>query len=447
MTGEERSHTMPSVGEGRSGRGPFGAAIEVVPSGPATGQLAAPTSKSVTNRLLIVAALASGVSMLRDPLVSDDSQSMLDAIAAFGAGVEVEAGVWRVTGTAGEVRTPTGPVDAGLSGTTMRFVTGLAALTRGPATVTGAPPLLRRPVGPLTAALAGLGADVRDHDGYPPVAAGGGLDGGSVTVDATASSQFASAVLLVAPYARRDVTVDVRGAIAGGYVDLTAAVIRDWGGRVDRQDGTRWRVTAGHRYTARDCRVEYDASAAAHLLALAAATGGAVTVTNAAPDTFQPDAGLIDVLAAMGCTIERHRAAVTATGPAELAPVDVDVSAMPDQVTTVAALAALADGRSTITGAAVTRGHETDRLAALAGELAKLGVAVEERPDGLVVHGGTARGPARLDTHDDHRLAMAFAAVAARVPGIVITEPGCVTKTYPGFWVDLDKLGVRWAER
>lgn len=423
-------------------------AVEVVPAGPVAGRVAAPTSKSVTNRLLLVAALADGTSVLRDPLVSDDSTAMLHAIAAFGAGIEVERQVWRVTGTGGTLSSPDAPIDAGLSGTTMRFVSGLATLAPAGATVTGSPPLLRRPVGPLTAALVALGADVHDRSGYPPVTAGGsGLDGGPVTLDATASSQFASAVLLVAPYARRDVTLDVHGAAAGGYVELTAAIVRDWGGRIEREDASRWRVSAGHGYTARDCPVEYDASAAAHLWALAASTGGTVTVTNAAPGTHQPDAAMTDVLTAMGCTVHRDGALVTTIGPADLMPVDVDLGSMPDQVTTVAVLAALADGSSTITGVAVTRGHETDRLAALAGELAKLGVAVEERPDGLVVHGGTARGPARLDTHDDHRLAMAFAALASRVAGVVIEGAGCVGKTYPAFWTDLRALGVRTAQR
>jgi 3-phosphoshikimate 1-carboxyvinyltransferase len=148
----------------------------------------------------------------------------------------------------------------------------------------------------------------------------------------------------------------------------------------------------------------------------------------------------------MGATAARDGDAVTVSGPAAVAPVGggIDLSAMPDQVTTVAALAALADGATRITGVAVTRGHETDRLAALAAELGKLGVGVEELPDGLVVHGGAARGPARLATHDDHRLAMAFAALAARVPGVVIEEPWCVRKTYPAFWADLRAAGVAW---
>jgi len=427
---------------------PAAEAVEVIPSGPAAGALAAPTSKSVTNRLLVLATLAAGTSVLHDPLVSDDSTVMRETIGAFGAAVRISPEAWSVTGTGGVLRTPDRAVSAGLSGTTLRFVAGLAVLAPGGAVVTGAPPLLRRPVGPLTAALAGLGADVRDEGGYPPVvAAGGGLDGGRVTVDATASSQFASAVLLVAPYARRDVHLAVRGAGAGGYVDLTAEVMRDWGAQVGREGTGAWRVTAGHGYTARDRRVEYDASAAAHLLALAASTGGTVTVTNATAGTRQPDAALTDVLAAMGCTVTREGDAVTVTGPATLRPVDADLTAMPDQVTTVAVLAALADGVSTITGAAVTRGHETDRLAALAQELAKAGVAVAEQPDGLVVHGGGACGPASLATHDDHRLAMAFASLGARVAGIVVEDPGCVAKTYPGFWDDLRVLGVQWRER
>lgn len=423
-------------------------AIEVLPAGPAVGAVAAPTSKSLTNRMLVVAALADGESAVRDPLESDDSAAMRRAVSAFGATVRVTPRAWHVTGTAGRVRSPGAPVSAGLSGTTMRFVAALGVLTPRGATVTGDPPLLRRPVGPLSSALATLGADVRDDGGFPPVVAGGGgLAGGTVVVDATASSQFASAVLLVAPYARQDVTVQVDGVVAGGYIDLTAAVMRDWGADVADEGQARWTVRAGVGYAARDRHVEYDASAGAHLLALAAATGGTVTVTNAAAGSRQPDARLPDVLAGMGCTVERSGTGVTVTGPEQLVPVDVDLGAMPDQVTTVAALAALAAGTTTITGAAVTRGHETDRLAALARELAKAGVAVEERADGLVVRGGSARGPARLATHDDHRLAMAFAALAARVPGITIQDPGCVAKTYPRFWDDLGTLGVAWRER
>jgi 3-phosphoshikimate 1-carboxyvinyltransferase len=169
-------------------------------------------------------------------------------------------------------------------------------------------------------------------------------------------------------------------------------------------------------------------------------------VTNAGPATLQPDAALPDLLAAMGATVTRDGDAVEVRGPERLGPVDADLAAMPDQVTTVAALAALADGRSRLRGVAVARGHETDRLAALAAELAKLGVAVTERPDGLEIAGAgpAALHPARLATWGDHRMAMALAAVAARVPGVVLEDPACVAKTYPRFWRDLAAAGLTW---
>jgi 3-phosphoshikimate 1-carboxyvinyltransferase len=418
-------------------------AYEIIPSGPVSGRLAAPASKSVTNRLLVLAALADGVSVLQHPLRSDDTEAMAAAVGGFGAAVEDAGGEWRVAGTAGRLSSPPEPVDARLSGTVLRFVTALAALAPSGAEVTGSPPLLRRPVAPLTKALTSLGAAVEDHAGNPPVRVeGGGLSGGAVTVDAATSSQFVSAVLLVAPYAAEEVTVTAQGTTASGYIDLTVEMMRAWGADVQAAGTARWRVAAGQGYRGGTVAVEYDASAAAHLLAVAAATGGPVTVLNAEPDSTQPDAGLTAVLQERGAEVQADGPALTVTGPERLRAVDADLGAMPDQVTTVAALAALADGTSHLRGVAVARGHETDRLAALAAELGKAGVGVDEQRDGLVIRGATARGPARLDTYSDHRLAMAFAALGARVPGIVVEDPGCVAKTYPRFWQDLATLGV-----
>jgi 3-phosphoshikimate 1-carboxyvinyltransferase len=432
----------PAPPEDRPGL--FPAALELLPGGPVALRLAAPASKSVTNRALLCAALAEGASRLRGAAPSDDARAMATALADLGAGVDL-AGTWTVTGTGGRPASPDRALDARLSGTTMRFLAAAVTLTPAGATVTGAAPLLRRPVGPLVAALSALGAEVADHGGRPPVtAAGGGLAGGRATVDAAASSQFASAVLLVAPYAHRPVTLTAERLGAAAYVDLTAAVMRDFGAAVEPAGPAAWRVEAGRPYRARNLAVEYDASAAAHLFALAAATGGQVTVTNAIPGTLQPDAALPGLLEQMGAAVTRDGACLTVRGPDRLGPVDADLTAMPDQVTTVAALAALAAGRSRIRGVAVTRGHETDRLAALVAELGKLGVDVTELPDGLVVDGaGPGRlRPARLTTWGDHRMAMALAAVAARVPGVVLEDPGCVAKTYPGFWRDLAAGGL-----
>ena len=419
--------------------------IEVVPSGPVRARMRAPSSKSVTNRLLVISALAEGASLLRHPLDSDDTRAMREAVTALGASVEDATDGWLVRGTGGRLgaQSPL-DIDARLSGTTMRFAVAMAALAVGPVTVTGAPPLLRRPMGPLLAALRALGADVLDEpDGSPVRLGGGGLKGGSVEVDVSHSTQFASAVLLVAPYAAEGVRIHVTGEGASGYLAMTLQAMARWGVAVDRVGADTWYVAGDQPYRRRDETVEHDASAAAHLFALAAATGGEVIVTNAGQPTSQPDAALPALLERMGCSVVHDRDALTVAGPARLRPLHADLRAMPDQITTLASLAALAEGTSVLRGVAVARGHETDRLAALAHELRALGVAVTELPDGLEITGG-ARGPARLATHDDHRLAMAFAAIGARIPGVVVEDPGCVAKTYPQFWSDVAEAGVRW---
>ncbi|WP_370324975.1 3-phosphoshikimate 1-carboxyvinyltransferase [Euzebya sp.] len=422
-------------------------AFEVVPTGPLRGAVVAPASKSVTNRLLVMAALADGTSVLRRPLISDDSAAMRDLIEGLGAAVrpvgdpDGDAHRWQIAGTGGRISPVPHALDCRLSGTTIRFGTAIGSLADGQVTLTGEAPLRRRPIGPLTEALRTLGATAVDADGFPPVTVGGGLDGGEVLIDVTGSSQYASAVLMAAPYAAADVQVSATGGHAAAYVELTVAAMDAWGAEVATVGPSAWRVTAGVGYRPCDLTVEYDASAAAHLFALAVASGGTVTVANVT-DTIQPDADVVDVLAAFGATLAAEGDHVTVTGPDRPVPAGVvDLSRMPDQVTTVAALAALAEGPTTITGVAVARGHETDRIAALATELRKVGADVEERPDGLVVDGTGATGHAVLDTYHDHRLAMAFAAIGTRLPGVVVDQPGCVAKTFPDFWKALVRVG------
>ncbi len=421
-------------------------AVRVLPGTRARGRLRAPTSKSVTNRVLILAALAGGTSTLREPLECDDSRAMRACLTSLGAQIDGSASTWRVDGTGGAVASPPDPLDAGLSGTTARFVTAVMALGEEGGVVTGAAPLRRRPIGPLVDALRTLGAEAEDSDGGLPVRlSGGGITGGEVDVDVAASSQFASALLLTAPYARNDVTCRLRGAAAGAYIALTVDLMRRWGAEVNAVP-LGWRVRAGVPYRSRDVAIEYDASAAAHLFALAAASGGAVTISNATP-TRQPDAGAVSVFAALGCEVSGGGGATTVSGPAQLRPIDVSLSAMPDQVTTFAAMAALAPGTSVLRDVGVARMHETDRLEALATELGRLAVRVDAEADTLTIHGGAARGPARLRTHDDHRLAMAFTALGTCIDGVTIEDPGCVAKTYPAFWDDVRALGCRWERR
>jgi 3-phosphoshikimate 1-carboxyvinyltransferase len=428
--------------------------LEVVPAGPLSGDMGAPPSKSVTNRLLVMAALADGTSILHDPLESHDTRAMAGGLTALGATLErrparrPSAGGWEIalTGTGGHVLEPQMKIDAGLSGTTLRFLSAVALLVHGGVTIDGSPPLRRRPIAPLLDALASLGGVIASEDGHPPLhIASNGLRGGRVRIDAAESSQFATALLLVAPYADQPVEITVSGLGAGGYVDLTLAAMERWGAPAQAIDRGRYFVEGGRCYEGRRDDVEFDASAAAHLWALGLATGGSVTVSNAQP-TVQPDGAVVEVFEQMGATVTADAGGdgegVTVCAPDRLKGVEVDISSIPDQLPTLGVLGALACGTTRLTHAAVTRGHETDRLSATATELGRVGVAVEIDGDTLVVQGGSRLRGAEIRTYEDHRMAMAFAALAAAVPGVTIRDPGCVRKTYPGFWGDAARLGL-----
>lgn len=429
------------------GADPLGSgALAVVPAGPLSGSVAAPASKSVTNRLLVIAALAEGDSRLEGLLRSGDTAVMMSALSSFGVGLsQAPDGALEVGGTGGRLRAPENVVSAGLSGTTLRFLASVALLVEGTVVLDGDPPLRRRPILPLVRALQSLGADVATDGGRPPLTiSSAGMRGGAVSIDAAESSQFATSLLLVGPYGESDLELEISHLGAAGYVDLTLETMERWGAEVATGADGRHVVASGRHYRGRKEAAEYDASAAAHLFALAAATGGAVTVTNAVP-TRQPDARLAGLLVAMGAEAEEEPGGgVRLSRPGELRGIDVDVSPMPDQLPTLAVLGALATGTTRLGKVAVARGHETDRVAAVSRELAKLGAEVEEEPDALVVRGGRVLHGGRVETYDDHRMAMAFAALAAVVPGVVIADPACVSKTYPSFWHDAATLGMRW---
>ncbi len=416
--------------------------LEIVPNGAAEGVLEAPASKSLTNRLLVMAALADGESVLRRLLVSDDTEAMTAGLRALGARIESLDDRTEVSGTCGRPLAAGVVLDAGLSGTTLRFLAAVALLANGTVVLDGHEPLRRRPIAPLVDALRAAGAQVVTDHGRPPLRISGhGLAGGVLRVDAGASSQFATALLLVGPYGDNDLVLEVGGLDELGYVRLTVDAMQRWGATVVEEAPGRFRVKAGARYAAREESVEHDASAAAHLYALAAATGGSVTVTNAF-ETAQPDGRFVELLAAMGARYERGPGGTTLERPGDLKGVAVDLGAMPDQLPTVAVLGALARGETMIRGVAIARGHESDRIRAVATELRRLGAAVEETPDGLVVRGGAQLHGGRVDTYRDHRIAMAFTAIGAVVPGVEISDPGCVAKTYPGFFDDVARLGV-----
>ncbi|HEY3268122.1 MAG TPA: 3-phosphoshikimate 1-carboxyvinyltransferase [Armatimonadota bacterium] len=424
-------------------------ALEVIPH-PVNGAVAVPSSKSYTNRALLLASLAEGDSVIRHPLQSDDAEAMTEALRALGVDIE-QRGEDVVVHGRGRFLPPAGPIDCRDSGTTIRFLTAACALFDFPVTLTGSIQLQRRPLGPLLDALRALGVEVSADriDGCPPVTVRGPIQPAAVSVDASKSSQYASALLMALGAAGAEgSSVRVDNLVSRPYVEMTLDSMAAFGVRCALAKGvdTRFRLVHDAPYGATDYAVEFDASAAGHILAAAALAGGEVTIAPAAGDTRQPDFRLVKVLAHMGCTVRVRGDSVSLSrrGPLQGAGT-VDMRDWPDMLSTVAVVAAFAHGATAITGVAHARLHETDRIAATATELRKMGVTVVERPDGLSIFGGHPHG-ARIQSYGDHRMAMSFAAAGAAIHGMIISDPGCVRKTYPHFWDDLRAIGIESRE-
>ena len=391
-----------------------------------------PGSKSITNRALVLAALAGESTVLGHPLVSRDTKLMADALRALGVTVEEAGSGWRVT--PGPLRGPAA-VDVGLAGTVMRFVPPLAALADGDVRFDGDPRSRERPLRPLLDALRALGASIDDEGrgGLPLVVHGTGkLRGGAVDIDASASSQLLSALLLAAP--RYDDGVVVRhvgGRLPGTpFVELTLAMLRDRGAVVQAGEA-QWSV-APSSIRGGELAVEPDLSSAAPFLFAALVAGGVVRVAGWPAESLQAGAATPQVLEAMGATCRRDGDAMVVHGSGEVAGIDVDLADNPELACVLAAAAALASTPSRIRGIGHMRGHETDRLAALATELGGLGANVVEHEDGLEFKPATLHGGV-FHTYDDHRLAMAAAVVGLVVPDVQVENVETTGKTYPGF--------------
>ncbi len=425
--------------------------------GPLDGRVNVPGSKSITNRALVLAALADGQSRLSGGLESDDTVVMRAALKAMGIGLDVDVDVetatfpgqsdaWLVTGRGGRFEVPGHALDCGNSGTTVRFLTAALTLAEGAIVVDGNPRMRERPISDLVASLRALGAEltIEGQDECPPVRVhGGGLTGGAALIDGSRSSQYVSAVLQVAPYARQDVELDFKDGIivSRPYIDLTLEVMRAFGASADWTEEDRLRVEAGRAYSAQDYTIEPDASSAAYPFCAAAIAGGRVSVSGIRADSLQADFQILDLLERMGCRVERVGDTVTvqgADGPLRSLG-EVDMNDFPDAALAYAVVALFADGPTTILNVANMRIKETDRLAALETELRKLGARTKTGPDWLRIEPGPMRGT-EIETYDDHRMAMSFALAGLRVPGVVILDPGCVSKTWPRFFEVFETL-------
>ena len=425
---------------------------EITPApGPVCGSIRPPGSRSITNRALIVAALAEGTSHIEEVGLSDDTRVCAEALRALGLRITLNEArrTMRIEGCGGRV--PEGPkeINTGDSGTATRFMTALVAAGCGRYRVDGSARMRERPIQDLLDGLKALGVEAESEwgTGCPPVRLDTpGLAGGKVRVAGAVSSQYLSGLLMAAPAASAPVTIEVAGELVSKpYVDMTLAVMRDFGVEVRREGYARFEVPAPAAYRARRYAVEPDASSASYFLAAAAATGGQVTVEGLTRNSTQGDAHFPDVLRAMGCEVSWSERGVTVAAPrppAHLEGVHVDLNSMPDMVLTLAPLAVFARGRTAIRNVANLRVKESDRLQALATELARLGAKVEQHPDGLTIYPPETIQAAELATYNDHRMAMGMAIIGLRAPGIRIAGTECVSKTYPGFFEDLARLAA-----
>ena len=412
-------------------------------TGPIDAVVEVPGSKSQTARAMVTAGLASGESVLRGAATGDDSRFMGDGLRALGATVEVSGTTYKIIGTGGTLREPTEPLFLGNAGTAMRFLTAVACLGHGRYVLDGSPRMRERPIQYLLDALTSLGATVRsvNNTGCPPVEIESrGLKGGVVTMRGDKSSQYFSAILLAAPYAETDIELRVEGdLVSKPYVDMTLDVMREFGVEVQNNEYKSFKVRAGQRYKSREYNMEGDWSAAAYFLAAAAVTGGKVRVKNVSLDSRQGDKDFVFTLERTGCVWRSSPDGVQLTRPARLRAIEVDMNSMPDVAQTLAVVALFAEGTTTIRNVSNLRLKECDRISATATELRKLGATVDEFPDGLRITPGKLHG-AEIETYDDHRMAMSFALAGLRIPGVIIKNPDCVTKTFPGFFRTLEML-------
>jgi len=418
--------------------------IEIRPVEPISATVEIPASKSYTNRALLIAALADGECRVENPLFSDDTHYMSEALIRFGIPVRREAGkAFAVSGTGGKITSPKEEIFVGNAGTTMRFLTTFSSLAQGVTRLNGDERMQERPIGDLLDCLGQMQVEatsVRGNQCPPLEIHGGDVPGGEVRLAGDKSSQYLTSILLSAPYFASDTAIHIQGDLTSkSYADITLDIMGAFGVHVENENYQRFHVFAGQRYRAQDYRVEGDWSSASYFLASAAVTGGEIALTGMNPASVQGDAQFLDVLGQMGCEIEKSPEKIRLKGN-PLKAIDINMNSMPDAVQTLAVTALFAEGETVITGIGNLRIKETDRIQALATELSRLGAEVNRGDDFLTIRPGAKLSGTEVETYDDHRMAMSFALAGLKIPGVKIKNPKCVEKSFPDFFDRFGKL-------
>jgi 3-phosphoshikimate 1-carboxyvinyltransferase len=410
---------------------------------PVTKTVAVPGSKSYTNKALVLAALTKGTVTLTNALDSDDTQAMVTCLQTLGIHVQHVGTTLTITSDITAVQPQDYLLDANLSGTTIRFITALACITPGTKTITGAQGLKKRPIGDLVDALRQLGAKIsyEEKEGYPPIRiTSEKLQPGKITCKGTISSQYISALLMIAPLVG-NIELCIQGEqISKPYVAMTLACMTAFGVDVENHGYTSYKISTPQSYKKETYAIEGDYSSAGYFFAIAAITKSTITVTNLNSNSVQADKQFLPLLEYMGNTVTYGNDSITLKGNT-MKPVSVSLNDYPDQAQTLAVLSAFISGKTVIEHIASLRVKETERIQAVETELGKMGIKTQSSHDSLTIYGGMPHA-ATIATYGDHRMAMAFAIAGAKIPEIKIENPDVVNKTFPSFWKTLEHIGI-----
>jgi len=428
--------------------------IQIIPK-KINGSIIVPGSKSISNRVLLMAALGDGCVGIENLLFSRDTQVMIEALRLCGIRIEVINEVVKVYGSSGNLKNPGKELYLENAGTAMRFLTSIATIIPGETVLIGNSRMKERPIKDLVDALKlnGVEIDYLENEGYPPLKIkSSNLKGRDIEISGSISSQYISSLLILSPYSQKATRLILKGGTTSHpYIYMTVQLMRQFANHVSGDISRVCQQTENNSFSSKIFSipqknyqlpekyfVESDASSASYPLAMAAITGGKVTVNNLGKESLQGDTNFYIVLEKMGCEVQQTETTTTVIGVHQLKAITIDLNSMTDTFMTVCALAAVAEGTTKIYNIANQRVKECDRISAMATELSKCGIEVKEFEDGLEITGGNPHG-AEIECYDDHRIAMSFAVLGCKVPGIIITDKECTAKTYPGFWDDIEK--------
>ena len=421
--------------------------IEISPLKKLNSSIQVPGSKYVANRVLLISALAEGTSMIKNVPDNDDINNSINALKKFGIEIEKEDNTLIIKGSSGKLKLPENEIDVGNSGTLLRFIAAFVSLAEGKTKITGSARIQERPIKDLLASLRDLGIESESlNQGYPPVIIEGGtLKGGTTRIKGDISSQFISSLLLVSPYAEKDVEIIIESELVSkNYVDMTIDLMEEFGIEIRREGHKKFLIKSNQKYSAKEYTTPGDWSSASYFMAAAAIVPGIVRINDLDVNSKQGEAKFSKVLEQMGCTVKKGNDCIEVRGTTSLQAVDISMPLMPDVVQTLAAVAVFAQGTTKIRNIANLKYKESDRIEDTAAELRKLGLGVETTNDEMKITPISIEKikPAVIDSHNDHRMAMSLALIGLKLPGIKIQNPECVNKSFPEFWEKLKEIGV-----